>query len=309
MNLFAPDYYKNFKCIADKCRHSCCIGWEIDIDNETLSCYNQMPGELGIKLRNIISTEAVPHFILDSDERCPFLTGNNLCEIILLSGEDKLCQICSDHPRFRNFFDSRTEIGLGLCCEAAGKLILSQKNKLKIVKLTDDNICEVQNEKVFFDFRNQIIEMLQNRSIPILDRIENMLKTYNIKIPNINWKQIFLSLEQLDNSWTDKLNELNENISLFSHSEFEIPFEQLIIYFIYRHLGEAFEDGLIKERIAFAALSFYIINALCQIHYTNNNSLTLDDLIEISRLYSSEIEYSQENVDTLLELLAQKMQP
>jgi len=309
MNLFAPDYYKDFKCIADKCRHSCCIGWEIDIDDEALACYNQMPGKLGIKLRNNISTDTEPHFILDSDERCPFLTENNLCEIILSSGEDKLCQICSDHPRFRNFFDSRTETGLGLCCEAAGKLILSQKNKLNIVKLEADNISEMQNEKVFFDLRNNIIEMLQNRSIPVLDRIKNMLKTYNITIPYTDWKQTFLNLEHLDNSWTDKLKELKENISLFSRSEFEIPFEQLIIYFIYRHLGEAFEDGLIKERISFAVLSFYIISALCQIHYTNNNSLTLDDLIEICRLYSSEIEYSQENIDTLLELLTQKMQP
>ena len=25
MKLFAPKYYKNFVCIADRCRHSCCI--------------------------------------------------------------------------------------------------------------------------------------------------------------------------------------------------------------------------------------------------------------------------------------------
>ena len=32
MRIIAPDYYREFHCIADKCRHSCCIGWEIDID-------------------------------------------------------------------------------------------------------------------------------------------------------------------------------------------------------------------------------------------------------------------------------------
>lgn len=303
MNLFAPDYYKDFKCIADKCRHNCCIGWEIDIDSETLDDYNQLPGELGIKLRNNISTEGVPHFILTSDERCPFLNKNNLCEIILSAGEGRLCQICSDHPRFRNFFDSCTEIGLGLCCEAVGRLILSQKNKMRIVPLNFDNTTASQDEQIFFNFRNKIIEELQNRSIPVLARIENMLKAYNVTIPKLNWKQVFLNLEQLDSSWSERLNELNETVSLYSHDKFEIPFEQLIIYFIYRHLGEAFEDGLIKERIAFATLSFYIINLLCQTHYAKHNSLTLDDLIEISRLYSSEIEYSEENINRILETL------
>ncbi len=30
MNTYAPDYYTEFKCIADKCTHSCCVGWEIN---------------------------------------------------------------------------------------------------------------------------------------------------------------------------------------------------------------------------------------------------------------------------------------
>lgn len=42
MKLYAPEYYKNFKCIADKCEHSCCIGWEIDIDEETLKKYENL---------------------------------------------------------------------------------------------------------------------------------------------------------------------------------------------------------------------------------------------------------------------------
>ena len=30
-----PSYYKNFRCIADKCPDNCCRGWEIDIDEDT----------------------------------------------------------------------------------------------------------------------------------------------------------------------------------------------------------------------------------------------------------------------------------
>ena len=31
-----PNYYDKFKCIANRCKHSCCIGWEIDIDEDTM---------------------------------------------------------------------------------------------------------------------------------------------------------------------------------------------------------------------------------------------------------------------------------
>ena len=37
-NLFhlQPDFYDRFRCRAAACRHSCCKGWEIDIDENTL---------------------------------------------------------------------------------------------------------------------------------------------------------------------------------------------------------------------------------------------------------------------------------
>ena len=34
-----PDYYEDFECIADKCEDTCCAGWQIVIDRETLKKY------------------------------------------------------------------------------------------------------------------------------------------------------------------------------------------------------------------------------------------------------------------------------
>ena len=50
MKIFAPDYYRDFKCSAGNCRHSCCIGWEIDIDYETAELYKNVPGKYDMKL-------------------------------------------------------------------------------------------------------------------------------------------------------------------------------------------------------------------------------------------------------------------
>ena len=84
MKLVAPDYYKEFVCIADRCNHSCCIGWEIDIDEESLERFETLEGDYGPVLRSRIDYEGeVPHFRLGEGERCPFLQENGLCEMIL----------------------------------------------------------------------------------------------------------------------------------------------------------------------------------------------------------------------------------
>ena len=51
MKLYAPAYYKEFSCIADRCRHSCCIGWEIDVDADTLAFYEDLEGDYADKIR------------------------------------------------------------------------------------------------------------------------------------------------------------------------------------------------------------------------------------------------------------------
>ena len=46
-----PDFYRAFACKASFCRHSCCRGWEIDVDEESAAYYCALPGKLGDDLR------------------------------------------------------------------------------------------------------------------------------------------------------------------------------------------------------------------------------------------------------------------
>ena len=124
MKLYAPKYYKNFKCIADKCEHSCCVGWEIDVDKDTLEKYKKLESGYGAAIRGSISTEDTPHFKLSADDRCPHLDERGLCKIILSVGEDYLCDICREHPRFYNY-TSVAEVGIGMSCMEAARIILS----------------------------------------------------------------------------------------------------------------------------------------------------------------------------------------
>ena len=36
MKEYVLNYYPEFKCVASKCKHTCCSGWEMCIDKESL---------------------------------------------------------------------------------------------------------------------------------------------------------------------------------------------------------------------------------------------------------------------------------
>ncbi len=311
MKLFAPDYYKKFSCIADKCVHNCCVGWEIDIDENTFEYYKKLSGAFGRQLADGIDIEnGIPHFILSSEERCPFLNNNNLCDIILNLGESSLCQICADHPRYRNFFSHRTELGVGMCCEAAAKLILTHRQKMNIAIIEDDGMEEIlsKDEQIFFNVRRHLFEIVQNRTISIERRARELLSDYDILFPRktaVEWIDIYLGLEHLNIEWIKRLEALRKKsgVSLSLSGKWDTAFEQLLIYFLYRHTADTLYDGRFRERVAFSVLGFYIVRMLfaaCE----NKNEY---ELIETARLYSTEIEYCEENIETLMEIFEEEI--
>lgn len=313
MRTIAPNYFHSFACLMGGCRHSCCVGWEIDVDEDALNRYRAVTGPLGTRLAENIRTDGEsPCFRLTADERCPFLNASGLCELILELGEDSLCQICADHPRFRNGFSDRTELGLGLCCEAAGRLILTRRTPVRLIALADDGIrgALLAEERWLLGLRGQLFAIVQNRGLPLERRVQQMLATANIPMPDTSarlWADFLLDLERMDEAWTERLQAL-ANVpvcsEVFLHTpEWENAFEQLLVYLLYRHLPGALDDGDIGGRIQYAALIWRLTAQLCAVHAAQHSQISLDDLIEIARLYSSEIEYSDENLDAILNRL------
>ena len=217
MKLVAPDYYTGFKCIADKCKHNCCKGgWIISIDEDTLEYYRSVTGPLGDRLKAGIDEKAeTPRFILDEQGTCPLFNENGLCDLITELGENSLCQICRDHPRFRNFYGDRTEIGVGLCCEAAGDLILKRQEKPVLVVLEDDGEADEPDaaDISLYEWRDELTAIAQNRAMTMEERADAILKEAEMSIPErtqAEWAEIYLALERLDNGWTDILQEWKE---------------------------------------------------------------------------------------------------
>ena len=276
-----PNYYEKFKCIADKCQHSCCIGWEIDIDEDTMDLYNSLQGEIADRIRQNISGE-VPHFVLCDGERCPFLNENGLCDIISELGDGALCDICYLHPRFSNFYEDFTETGLGLCCEEASRIVLTENERFFIP------VPETSKNDAFFIKRQEALDIMQDRSVTVLERLENLAQKYGyrFKFSNEELYNFYMSLERLEKLWETELEKLKSanSTEIFERKDLQIFFEQLACYFIFRHF---------KSGVGFAILSCWVIGAICL------SCESLEEMLDVARMYSSEIEYSEENTQKI----------
>lgn len=301
MKLIAPAYYPRFSCIAGDCRHSCCIGWEIDIDADTAAVYRTCSGEIGQRMRETIDFDAdPPHFILQGEEeRCPFLNEHGLCDIILSHGDGALCQICRDHPRWRNFYSDRTEIGLGLCCEAAAALVLGWEEPMQFLCLSDDGEATeiTEEEQTCFTLRDTLLGILQNRTKPLDERIADMLtQVGGVRFADFGaWGEFLSQLEILDSSWADQLARIgDERAELPGHAG-----EQFNVYLLIRHLSKMLDGEDPAVLVSFAVLGYDLISAM----YAQTEQ-TFSVLCELVRLFSSEIEYSEENLYAVFDEIA-----
>jgi len=314
MRLIVPDYYPEFRCIADKCRHSCCIGWEIDIDADTREKYRRVPGDFGKRLNAAIEDGEVSSFRLGENERCPMLNPSGLCDLITELGEGALCQICADHPRFRNFYADHIEVGLGLCCEEAARLILSREQPMKLVTIEADGGEESlpEEEADLLALRAELIALMQDDSRSVEDCLDALLAAVDFAIPQKNWAAVYRSLERLDPAWDAQLDILSEcglsaasrglsdrPMAPFGTKPLHTAWRNFAVYMLYRHLPGALEDDDIPGRVAFCVLSTRVLMALC----AAAESCTSADCIELARMYSAEIEYDEDNITALLDAL------
>ena len=221
MKLRIPNYYTQFHCIADKCKDSCCsAGWEIDIDDKTAEFYKSVEGEFGKKIHKNIDFNAPAHFIQNCEKvGCPFLNNKKLCEIYINLGEEHLCQICQDHPRYYEWFHNVKEAGIGLCCEEAARIILTEAEPFSILE-TEVNQSETDKINCSFEYDEEIYNYLLNARNKIFEYFESSKLSLNQRLRDILWFGNVIS-QNIDNYLLDDENifEVNVNTSSASNSK------------------------------------------------------------------------------------------
>ncbi|MCD7918815.1 MAG: flagellin lysine-N-methylase [Clostridiales bacterium] len=354
MKIHTLPCFDGFRCAASACRDSCCIGWEIDVDADTLSLYRQVGGSFGERLEQSIVTEpdGTSHFRLTAGERCPFLNEENLCDIILRLGEGALCDICDQHPRFYNDYDNLQETGFGLCCEAAGRLLFSSDRSLTIrtTETEEEAPDEASAETLplLLHLREQLFELLQNRTLPLQTRFISML--LYAKAAQEGWDgqdmdalcdaeelavdllpsgeaawgegapsdllagllRFFGTLESINGEWDTLFQAAVDCLALPDRPALEgrfradmagrgYEYEHLTFYFLYRYFLHAVDDGDFLSRVCLALLSVLTVRRLDFARWHQNGGrFTLEDRIAVARIFSKELEYSEENMAAFL---------
>lgn len=292
MKLYAPSYYKNFKCIADKCEHSCCIGWEIDIDAIALEKYKSLKSDYGASIMATISMEDTPHFLLCRDERCPHLDENGLCKIITSVGENYLCDICREHPRFYNYTEI-AEVGLGMSCEEAARVILSSSNYDEFECIGEVDIEQSTDFSGLAD-RGEIYKILRNAKDYKI-ALKEIYSKYQIDVcKDEGWLETLASLEYLD----EKHRELFGNYSSKNRPDIKCDkyLERFLAYLIYRHTTEAFDYDDFVLRLSFCLFCERLLASLICFKKAEN----LNEIATLARIISEEIEYSEDNTEALM---------
>ena len=278
-----PKFYKNFLCKADKCKHSCCKGWEIDIDEETAGKYLAMTGELGAEIRqNIGKNEDSYFFKLTEDERCPFLQKNGLCKIILNIGEENICEICTMHPRFFTMLDDVELCGVGLSCEKTCELLLGDEKDL--VFYIEDTEEELSFSEVLAVIGLNLPNEMQEFSLAV--NAENINKVL----------EIMAKTEPIDENWSKELSIMQDmdNVELKAKEYLENSDKNILNkiyqYILYRQL-ERLVDTDIEALINYAQYSILFIIL---------HTMISKELGESVRRWSEQIEYDTDNVDLIL---------
>lgn len=295
MNLYAPSYYKRFKCIADRCKNSCCIDWEIDVDEKTYEKYLSVGGYLK---ENIAESEGCRYFELKNG-RCPHLLDNGLCRIIIDYGEDYIADICRDHPRFYNCISERREVGLGLVCEEAARMIIGDDELFSLEKIGD---CDDEPNDCDFDAlpeRDDIISLIleSDKTLPVKIKMLENKYSINVNIHSMNeWFGILTELEILDKKWEEILNSATVSERKHDCCELYPNLERILVYFVYRHVSASSSYLNLRAKLGFSILSVKILVYLIE----RAQECNVENLIGLARIYSSEIEYSEENTDALI---------
>lgn len=171
-----PNYYKKFRCIAQSCEATCCAGWEIVIDEESIEKYLEIKTDFGNRLCNSIDFEE-GIFHQDNKKRCAFLNEENLCDIYTELGEEALCYTCTQYPRHIEEFEDVNEVSLSISCPEVAKMILGCEEKIAFYEEEMEEEVEEFEDfdflfyEILYEAREVLFEILQNRQRKIEARM------------------------------------------------------------------------------------------------------------------------------------------
>ena len=303
MKIVKPTFYKNFKCIAGDCPDSCCQGWEVDADSDSLEYYKTLDDSLEIKKRidSVLSKDEFDNtiFTLAPKKRCPFLNDENLCDMHIAIGGEHTPYTCRTFPRFIYDFGATREIGISFSCPVASDMMYNTESFDFETDINSDlpTLNDIDAEKYFLLYkgRTKAYKIAKDKNKSIRERLSDLLDLgvllqeklfpYDEGGDDIAFFDVFKNPELINPEWKEKV----ENFSLKQVSDTQSN-ENILMYFLYKYLMQAVYDDDALSKIKMAVLGV-LINT-----YFGEDSWTV-------HLWSKETEHSQYNMDRYKKLL------
>lgn len=303
MKIVKPTFYKNFKCIAGDCPDSCCQGWEVDADSDSLEYYKTLDNSLEIKKRidSVLSKDEFDNkiFTLAPKKRCPFLNDENLCDMHIAIGGEHTPYTCRTFPRFIYDFGATREIGISFSCPVASDMMYNTESFDFETEVNSDlpTLNDIDAEKYFLLYkgRTEAYKIAKDKNKSIRERLNDLLDLgvllqeklfpYDEGGDDIAFFDVFKNPELINPEWKEKV----ENFSLKQVSDTQSN-ENILMYFLYKYLMQAVYDDDALSKIKMAVLGV-LINT-----YFGEDSWTV-------HLWSKETEHSQYNMDRYKKLL------
>lgn len=303
MKIVKPTFYKNFKCIAGDCPDSCCQGWEVDADSDSLEYYKTLDNSLEIKKRIdfVLSKDEFDNtiFTLAPKKRCPFLNEENLCDMHIAIGGEHTPYTCRTFPRFIYDFGATREIGISFSCPVASDMMYNTESFDFETDINSDlpTLNDIDAEKYFLLYkgRAEAYKIAKDKNKSIRERLNDLLDLgvllqeklfpYDEGGDDIAFFDVFKNPELINPEWKEKV----ENFSLKQVSDTQSN-ENILMYFLYKYLMQAVYDDDALSKIKMAVLGV-LINT-----YFGEDSWTV-------HLWSKETEHSQYNMDRYKKLL------
>lgn len=198
----------------------------------------------------------------------------------------------------------RNDLDLGTKAALALEFVKEVQNKIDLGDM--DEIPELMEEYRDENFINTLIKELESFKGKESLKHKNLceyLKVYK-SIKHIN------SNDPLGLENALKFFEGNEEFYLRKHKEFNeyykenlYKFKNIFVYFVFRYFMKAIFDYDVSAKIKLALISTLMIKELAVVRFIeNNNEFTEEDMVEVSRIYSKDIEHSDENIENLQEI-------
>ena len=209
-----PDYYKEFKCTADKCEDTCCAGWQIVIDEQSMTRYKKVRGDfMWHMLRSVDWINGV--FRQDKEKRCAFLNEQNLCDLYTACGENSLCKTCKQYPRHIEEFEGVREVTLSISCPEVAKILMARKTPVTFLSYEREGEEEYEDFDPFLysileDARKAMIKILQNRDLPIRKRVLLVLGMAHDMQGRINRQEMFDCFSVIEKYQSEKAHAFAE---------------------------------------------------------------------------------------------------